>query len=605
MRTSQHLLAFFLLFTAFHAEAKFRENILFTAQMDGSQMSTPTASIAKGIGTVMLNKKRDSLSISFSIVGTTPTFAAIFIGEEGKDGTLLFDLSDGISGKTIIKRLSGANIKNNIKYLLTDRLYLVVGSAEYPEGAIRGQIRLATDFHFVTDLKGSEVVPSVSTNAFGLGSFSLSMDKEQVAFKIIVQKLGGTITSLKLHAGGVGGQGPELIDLTNFVSGKLAAGNFAATPAILTALFSDEIYLNVSTTTHPNGELRSQLHRQMGLTMETFSDGQQMEPSVNSNAKSVGVYRISPTMDTLYYDIVTDGIATRIDYMHLHVGYPGQAYSALQIDFTNAISGNRTKGFVKGTGLSAVSITKLLTGNLTLLTHTAAYPGGEIRGHVNRFAHEGYTVQLAATSGSGYGSGWVAINALEDHAYYSWLAGDLTSEPVGADFTSTQNTQSIYDMTAAIQISGTTAQASGVWKSTGSPAFSDAKALLFDQSKIKLEIRSANNPTGELSGLVQPGMIFYNLLVGADDLFDGKMLDLSLYPNPTHDVLSLQIREIYADKLKVSIVDVFGKTLRSNSFNQLSGVVNLDFNVADMMNGIYFLVISEGQKTTSRKFLKG
>ena len=432
MKITQYFLACCLLFSALSAEAKFRENILFTAQMDGAHMSPATASTAKGIGTVMLNKKRDSLSVSFSIVGMTPTFAAIFIGAEGENGTMLFDLSDGISGKTILKRLAGNDVKNNLKYLLTDHFYLVVGSAANPGGEIRGQIRLATDLHFVTDLKGSEEVPAVTTNAFGLGSFSLSMDHGQVDFKVIVQGTGGTITGLKLHAGGVGVEGPELLDLTNFVAGKLAVGHFSATPAILIALFSGDIYLNVSTSAFPDGALRSQLRRQTGLTMETFSDAQQMVESINSTAKSVGVYRLSPKMDTLFYDIVTDGIATNIDYMHLHIGYPGQDYGALQVDFTNSISGNRTKGFVKGTGLSTASITKMLTGNLTLLTHTAAYPGGEIRGHLKRFAHEGHTVQLAAASGSGYGSGWVAINALQDQAYYAWLAGDLTSVYSGA-----------------------------------------------------------------------------------------------------------------------------------------------------------------------------
>lgn len=605
MKIIQHFLAFFLLFSALSVEAKLRENILFTAQMDGAQMMPTSASTAKGIGTVMLNMKRDSLSVSFSIVGMTPTFAAIFIGAEGENGTMLFDLSDGISGKTILKRLAGSDVKNNLKHLLTNRFYLVVGTAANPGGEIRGQIRLATDLHFVTDLKGAEQVPAVTTNAFGLGSFSLSMDREQVDFKVLVQQTSGTITSLKLHAGGFGVEGPELLDLSNFVTGKLAVGNFPATPAILTALFSGEMYLNLSTSAFPDGELRSQLRRQSGLTMETFSDGQQMVPPINSAAKSVGVYRFSPTMDTLFYDIVSDGIATGIDYMHLHVGLPGQAYGALQVDFTNAISGNRTKGFAKGTGLSTASITKILTGNLTLLTHTTAHPGGEIRGHLNRFAHEGHTVQLDGASGSGYGSGWVAINALQDHAYYSWLAGDLTSVPTAANFTWIQSSQSVHDMTDAMQISGTDAWASGVWKSTDSPAFSVTNAMLFDQSKIRLDISSANNPAGELSGQIKPGMVFYNSTVATDELFDGKTWDLSLSPNPTQALLNLQMQENVADKLRVSVVDVYGKTLRSTSFEQVSGAVNLDINVVDLASGVYFLVISDGQKTASRKFLKG
>ena len=100
-------------------------------------------------------------------------------------------------------------------------------------------------------------------------------------------------------------------------------------------------------------------------------------------------------------------------------------------------------------------------------------------------------------------------------------------------------------------------------------------------------------------------MIFYNSLVATDELFNGKKLDLSLYPNPKQEVLSLQIREIFGEKLKVSVVDVFVKTLRSTSLDQVSGAVNLDMNVADLSSGVYFLVIFNGQNTVSRKFFKG
>lgn len=71
------------------------------------------------------------------------------------------------------------------------------------------------------------------------------------------QKTGGTITGLKLHAGGVGVEGPELLDLSSFVSGKFAVGKFSTTPAILTALFSGEIYLNRSTSASASGVWKS------------------------------------------------------------------------------------------------------------------------------------------------------------------------------------------------------------------------------------------------------------------------------------------------------------------------------------------------------------
>jgi hypothetical protein len=387
MRNTKHLFTCFLLLLSMPAFAIFRENVLFSVQLDGAQMVPISNSNARGLGSVMLNKKRDSITIHLNLLDLAPGSAGVYVGLPGANGSLLFDLSDGVFGRTIVKRFGGTLVKNNIAQLMTNGLYIVVGSPGSPNGEIRGQIKLITDDLFKGDLKGSEVVPAQTNAAFGLSSLGLSLDRGAAHLKYIVQQLSGPITHASLHKGAMGATGPELLDLTPQIDGNVLSMQFTPSTELVNALLAGEVYLNLSTSAAPNGELRTQMRHQSGFVMETFSTGAQMTPPVSSEARSLGVFRFSPAMDSLYYDIVLDKVMTNIDYMHLHIGYIGQPYTALQVGLTPSVVGNRVQGVFKGSGLSATTISKLLIGNLTLITHTAAHPDGEIRGHVMRYPH--------------------------------------------------------------------------------------------------------------------------------------------------------------------------------------------------------------------------
>lgn len=611
MKNLRHIFTLFLLLATLRTYAAFRENVLFVAQMDGAQMVPAIQSYARGIGSVMLNKKRDTLSINISAVGLQPTFVGLYVGSEGANGTLLFDLSDAIYGRSVLKRIGGAEVKTKVAKLMGDQLYLVIGTADNPAGELRGQVKLATDGHFVADLKGGEVVPAQANAAYGLGSFRLSWNKDQLDFKIICQKLSGAITNVSLHAGALGTVGAEVQNLTASVKNNVIVGSFVPSAELLNRLLLGEVYLNIATAARPNGEIRSQLRWQKGLTMESFSDGAQMVPPVQTNGKAIGIYRYNLAMDSFFYDIVMDNIATSIDYMHLHVGYAGQAYTGLQVDFTPAIAGNRARGAIKG--LPSISSTRLLTGNLTLITHSAAHPQGEIRGHVERFAHEGYTIQLnggqqvPAVGSNGYGAGFVFINAAQDRAYYNWLAGDLNGLPTGAQFQNAaagQNGAAIHDMSRFMQVSGNNAWASGVWKSTDAVPFTILNTGQFDQNKVCLNLFSATNPEGELRGQVRAGMVYYTSTSGADDLFAGNKIALRLGPNPVHSILQIQMDAVFAKNLTVKLIDVFGKTVQREETGAVSGDLQTQLDVAALDSGVYFLTITDGKSVVSRKVVK-
>ncbi len=590
----------------------FRENLLFSSKLGGNHVVPAVTTNAKGIGSFMLNKKRDSISINISTIGLDPTFAAIYRGKVGENGTLLFDLTAAISGRNIAARLTGTNVTTNLATLMSDNLYLVIGTAANPTGEIRGQIKLEADWSFAAPLSGMEAVPAVTTTAYGLGSFGLTLDKRTLKFKIICQNLSGAITGAKLHIGALGATGAVIEDLGAFISGNVIKGSITPSAAMLNSLLAGEIYLNITTTANPSGELRSQLRLQKGLAFEADAEGQQMTPEVATPAQAIGVFRLSPTLDTLYYDIVADQVATTIEYAHLHIGNAGLPYGALLLDFTPNISGNHIKGFLKGSSLNAISINRLLIRNLALIVHTAAHPMGEIRGEVVRFAHEGYTVRLngsqvvpAATTGAD-GYGIVSINRTRDLAQYNWVADGLSGAAISAHLHNEivgQNGSMIHDITTTMEANGTSALAAGFWTSADSNPFLLSIANLIDANKVYIDISTAANPDGEIRGQVLRGVNFYNTSA-TDDLFAGRSIKIGVNPNPTQGDLNILIDNIHAKQLHLSIIDLMGKTIYSTVFDEILGTFSAKVDLSNTTNGLYFLNITDGKSTIIRKIFK-
>ncbi len=585
----------------------FRENLLFVAKMDGAQIVPAVSTTAQGIGSFMLNKKRDSIAINLSIIGATPTSIGIYQGKEGQNGTLLFDLTSAIQGKSLATFLRGTNVTGNLTKLFSEDLYILVATADHPSGLIRSQIKLVTDWHFMTDLKGSEVVPAVTTTAYGLGSFGLSLDKGKLNLKVICQNLSGAMTGAKLHIGAVGNVGAEVVNLSSFIDGNVITASLVPTTALLNSLFAGEIYLNIETAAHPNGELRSQVRLLKGLTFEAQSDGAQMVPPIANEGQSICIMRLSPKLDTLFYDVVLDKIITNIDYSHLHVGDYGDPYGALQVDLSNSIVGHRIKGIKRGSELNSVTINKLLVSNLAVVAHTTAHPDGEIRGQAVRFAHEGYTVDLSGSAqvpfnaSSAYGSGIVSINRDGDQVYYDWLAGDLSGVATSAHFHNNvagQNGPVIYDMSSVMQTSGTSATASGFWKSTDTPPFLPANLLQFDSKNIYLNIHTDAFPGGEIRGQVQKGTVFYTTSA-TNDLEEQYNIQIS--PNPAHSAIQLNLNSQRTGKLSIQIVNTLGQVVYSE--NTTIGVQSI-IDVSGWSNGVYFLNVNDGQGMVSRKIVK-
>ncbi len=590
----------------------FKENLLFTSTMDGAQAIPAVSTSAKGIGSFMLNKNRDAIAvnISFAMLSGAPVNVSIYQGAVGTNGTLFLDLTPFLTGNRLATTISGTNVTANMAKYFNDDLYVLVTTAANPFGEIRGQIKLETDLNFVSNLNSMETIPMImSSTAYGLGSFGLSMDNSNLNFKIICQGLTGPITSAKLYAGTIGMVGVQVADISSFINGNVITGTINPTASVLSNLLAGEIYLNITTTQHTTGELRSQLVNYKGLTFDGILDGSQMVPPVSTPAQGVCVIRFSPDLTTMYYDIVIDGVASSIDYSHLHIGDFGQPYnsSSFQVDFTSSINGNRISG--TKTNISALNKDRLLKSNLALLIHTSSHPQGEIRSQVVRYAREGFTVNLEgqqvvpAISSAAYGSGIVSISRDEENAHYNWVVGNLSAPPIDSYFKnniSGQNGSVIYNMSSAMTVVGNNASANSFWTSSDIIPFLALNSAQFSSDSVYLDIHNSAFPNGEIRGQVNDGFITYAVGINEELL----NFDVLITPNPSTGKITISIPELEHSKCKIEIFDLLGRNTLSEEYLNI-GASDLQIDLSALSKGSYILkVLNKNQFVTKKIILQ-
>jgi hypothetical protein len=81
-------------------------------------------------------------------------------------------------------------------------------------------------------------------------------------------------------------------------------------------------------------------------------------------------------------------------------------------------------------------------------------------------------------------------------------------------------------------------------------------------------------------------------------------IELTVYPNPTNDVLNIQLLKEQEENLKIEIVDLVGQKI--NELEILEGTLNVNTTLKDLPSGIYILHVTKSNGTLihSNKILK-
>ncbi|WP_342761784.1 CHRD domain-containing protein [Bacillus sp. BR3(2024)] len=129
---------------------------------------------------------------------------------------------------------------------------------------------------FFAKLRGRNEVPPVETDARGQAFFKLSRDELSLKFKLELFDIENVVVA-HLHLGAKGANGPvvaflfgpitnpvsiECATFTGMITQEDLVGPLAGQTldALVNEIIDGNIYINVHTVQHPNGEIRGQLY---------------------------------------------------------------------------------------------------------------------------------------------------------------------------------------------------------------------------------------------------------------------------------------------------------------------------------------------------------
>ncbi len=378
--------------------------------------------------------------------------------------------------------------------------------------------------------------PTGAAKGTGTGAFNLSgsATSTQLAYRITVNGLTGNLNAGHFHYGAMGVAGPVVKSLT-FIN-NTATGVWSSSDAtqplvdsLLTALLHGELYVNVHTTANPGGEIRGQVQLTTGVAFTASMDSIQEIPAPTGSVPGKGTFAVVFQQDghILYNGTIT-GLSGPATAAHFHTGVTGVAGGVVKsIVFTSGTTAAGTWSTTDASQpLTDNLLLALIRGGLYVNVHTAANPGGEIRGQVLINDGSSATVmmdsaqEIPAPSGAvpGKGTGSVWLNSTGTAIGYSITVNGL-SGPLNAGHFHNGATGVAAGVVKSLSFVNGTAR--GGWSRTdASQPLTDSMITEFLNGRLYINVHTTANPGGEIRGQVHPTTSrgFYAAMDSADEV---------------------------------------------------------------------------------------
>lgn len=597
------------------------DRLLFSSRLNGNNIiPSPVNSNASGVAGFMLNNTRDTLYMNFSATSMSGPITGFHIheGSEMQNGPVILDLQDAIMGNVAKARI--VVTPDLLAKFLKSQIYLVAHTAANPNGEIRGQIKLESDFGNYAELDAMQQVPMNASMAKGVAAINLGIDNKRLEVKVVVDGLSGAIQGAHLHRGKAGENGGLLVDLSSLISnnGNAIFGSVIVDDSIKNLLQSyiknGEVYLNLHSSMFPNGEVRGQIKYDQNLRFDARIDTTQVTGNLNTISSAIGAAKLSlnTSFDTLRYYITVTNLTGTIAAAHIHNAEPNQD-GAVVFEFpTSSINGNIISGvWTKSTGLTDMLINELLYGNLYIAVHTAANPSAELRGQIFRLAREGFMTDIDAmqsvpsSNSMANGTGIVSYDRDRTSLHYMITVNGLSGMINAAHFH-----KGIKGETGGVvyELNFNNNATFGYWDFTNTPAFNNTQSITFRRNdSVYVNFHTSNFPSGEIRGQLLRNYknmgIILNKTTGIFNTTKNT-IEVNIYPNPASTTLTVEMISSENKLMTYQIIDLTGRIIKSQEQNVELGRNIIEINVDDIESGIYMIRLNDNNKTLSNsKFI--
>ena len=337
-----------------------------TVTLNGAQENPAVTTAATGSGVLVIDADSGDVSGSINTFGISASAAHIHTGAVGTNGAILIPLEQSSTGVWTVA--SGAKLTaEQMDALRAGTLYVNLHTAANPGGEIRGQIGRQV---FYATMLGAQEVPANTSTATGTGVYVFDPDTKTMS---------GTVTTTvsgsagHIHTGAIGVAAGVTFPFTGGPT-TWTMPSTVLTDAQVTSLQAGNFYANVHSTTFPGGEVRGQLYLPAKFAALT---GSQEVPGNASTATGTGWLSVNPFTKGVAARTQTTGVTATAG--HVHNAAAGVA-GPVVIPQTQTSPGIWTTA--PTATISDALLIAFMKNELYLNIHSAAFPGGEIRGQL-------------------------------------------------------------------------------------------------------------------------------------------------------------------------------------------------------------------------------
>ncbi len=340
------------------------------ADLDGGQEVPPVTTSAQGWCMIRTNTTSFLTEIFVHTSGVPAVAAHMHRAPSGSNGPVIVGLTAGPNNSW-----SGAAALSPADHaaLLSGQMYINVHSTANPGGEIRGQIGPSIIETWTTRLDGSQEVPPNGSSATGTATLRFHRPSNVMTYEVTTT--GMAPVAAHIHTAPVGSNGPIAFPLNGGAGGAYCGVTGKWTPAQIAALNAGDQYINVHSAAFPGGEIRGQL-RPLGRAacMNARIDGGQEVPPSGSAAIGHASVSLNPD-NSINYDIVVTGVVGVAAHIH-------RAPFGVNGPIVVGLSGGPTIWSGTSAPLTPAQIQDAINGLWYVNVHSAAFPGGEIRGQL-------------------------------------------------------------------------------------------------------------------------------------------------------------------------------------------------------------------------------
>jgi len=340
-------------------------------------------------------------------------------------------------------------------------------------------------------LSGDQEVPPTLTGALGTGSLSLNSSSRAVSGSITIE--GMTATAAHIHQGDTGVNGPVIVPLSETSPGTWSVPAGAVlTEVQATAFAAGGLYFNAHSAANPNGEIRGQIGRDVFAAQ--MSSAQEV-PANASSATGNGLLSLDPATKKFTARVTLSGLAATA--AHIHDGAPG-VNGPIIFPLSETAAGSGVWVAPADAQLTDAQLARLSAGNLYFNAHSAALPGGEIRGQIGRnvrFARLSAAEEVPPTPSAATGTGTLVIDPATRAASGSITLTGITATAAHIHLAAPgTNGPIIVPLTNA---------GGSVFNVPAGTVLTAAQLLAYKQGNLYYNAHSALYPNGEIRGQIR------------------------------------------------------------------------------------------------------